>query len=38
MELVELAEDWDIVLLDWFVLAGRYSFSIAEYAPIPAQW
>jgi hypothetical protein len=38
MELVELAEDWDIVLLDWFVLAGRYSFSVAEYAPIPAQW
>jgi hypothetical protein len=38
MELVELAEDWDVVLLDWFVLAGRYSFSVAEYAPIPAQW
>jgi DNA repair protein RadC len=38
MELVDLAESWDITLLDWFVVTGRYSFSVAQFAPIPAQW
>jgi hypothetical protein len=38
IELVELTDSWDITLLDWFVVSGRYSFSVAEFAPIPAQW
>jgi hypothetical protein len=38
MELVELAADYAITLLDWFIVAGRHSFSVAEFAPIPAQW
>jgi hypothetical protein len=38
MELVELTDSWDITLLDWFVVSGRYSFSVAEFAPTPAQW
>jgi hypothetical protein len=38
MELVELAGSYDIALLDWFVVWGRYAYSVSEHAPIPAQW
>jgi hypothetical protein len=38
MELVELADSFDIALLDWFVISGRYAYSVSEHAPIPAQW
>jgi hypothetical protein len=38
MELVALAETGGITLLDWFVVWGRYAFSPAEFAPVPAQW
>jgi hypothetical protein len=38
MELVELAASFDIALVDWFVVSGRYAYSVSEHAPIPAQW
>ena len=38
LDLVELAESLGINLLDWFVVSGRYGFSVAEHAAVPAQW
>ena len=38
MELVDLAATVGITLLDWFVVFGTRSFSVAEFAPLPAQW
>ena len=38
MELVDLAATAGITLLDWFVVFGTKAFSIAEFAPLPAQW
>lgn len=38
MELVELARSEGLVLLDWFVTYGMRGFSVAEFAPLPAQW
>jgi hypothetical protein len=38
MELVELASLQDVLLLDWFVVFGTKCYSVAEFAPIPAQW
>jgi len=38
MELVDLAATADITLLDWFVVYGTITFSVAEFAPLPAQW
>jgi hypothetical protein len=38
MELVGLAATADITLLDWLVVYGTITFSVAEFAPLPAQW
>ena len=38
MELVDLAATVGITLLDWFVVYGTMTFSVAEFAPLPAQW
>jgi hypothetical protein len=38
MELVDLAATAGITLLDWFVVFGTKAFSVAEFAPLPAQW
>ena len=38
MELVDLAGTVGITLLDWFVVYGTRAFSVAEFAPLPAQW
>ena len=38
MELVDLAATVGITLLDWFVVFGTTTFSVAEFAPRPAQW
>jgi hypothetical protein len=38
MELVDLAATAGITLLDWFVVFGTTTFSVAEFAPLPAQW
>ena len=38
MELVDLAAAAGFTLLDWFVVFGTMAFSVAEYAPRPAQW
>ena len=38
MELVDLAATVGITLLDWFVVYGTKAFSVAEFAPLPAQW
>jgi hypothetical protein len=38
MELVELAASDGLVLRDWFIVWGTKAFSVAEFAPLPAQW
>jgi hypothetical protein len=38
MELVDLAATAGITLLDWFVVFGTMTFSVAQFAPLPAQW
>jgi hypothetical protein len=38
MELASLASFYDVALLDWFVVWGTTAFSVAEFAPVPAQW
>ena len=38
MELVDLAATAGVTLLDWFVVYGTRAFSVAEFAPLPAQW
>jgi NaMN:DMB phosphoribosyltransferase len=38
MELVDLAATAGFTLLDWFVVYGTMAFSVAEFAPLPAQW
>ena len=38
MELVDLAGTVGITLLDWFVVFDTKAFSVAEFAPLPAQW
>ena len=37
-ELRELATTKELCLLDVFVVWGTRAFSIAEHAPLPAQW
>jgi hypothetical protein len=38
MELHANAAEGATQLMDWFVTSGRYAFSVAEFAPIPAGW
>ena len=38
MELASLASFYGVTLLDWFVVWGTTAFSVAEFAPVPAQW
>lgn len=38
MELVDLAATAGFALLDWFVVYGTMTFSVPEFAPLPAQW
>ena len=38
MELVDLAASYDVTMLDWFVVYDTTAFSVAEHAPIGAQW
>jgi hypothetical protein len=38
MELASLASFYGVTLLDWFVVWGTNAFSVAEFAPVPAQW
>jgi len=38
LELVDLAADRGMTLLDWFVVWDMNAFSVAEFAPRPAQW
>ncbi len=38
MELHANAAEGETRLMDWFVTSGRYAFSVAEFAPIPAGW
>ena len=38
MELSSLATFYGVTLLDWFVVWGTNAFSVAEFAPVPAQW
>jgi hypothetical protein len=38
MELVALAAVTGVTLLDWFVVWEAKVFSVAEFAPLPAQW
>ena len=37
-ELADLAATAGVTLLDWFVVFGTTAFSVAEVAPLPAQW
>ncbi len=38
IELVQIAKNQNITLYDWFVTWGLKAFSVAEFAPLPAQW
>jgi hypothetical protein len=38
MELVELAATDGLILRDWYIVSGTFAFSVAEFAPRPAQW
>ena len=38
LELVQVAKNERITLYDWMVTWGTKAFSIAEFAPISAQW
>jgi hypothetical protein len=38
LELVQLANEQRITLYDWYVTCGTKAFSVAEFAPVPAQW
>lgn len=37
-ELQGIARANDVVLLDWFITVDTFAFSLAEFAPSPAQW
>lgn len=37
-ELQGIARANDVVLLDWFITVDTLAFSLAEFAPSPAQW
>jgi hypothetical protein len=38
LELRALASLKELCLLDLFVVSGSHAFSVAEHAPLPAQW
>ena len=38
MEIAALAAEHDVTVYDWLVLSDRWAFSVAEFAPVPAQW
>ena len=38
LELLDLAAEHGTTLLDWFVVWDMKAFSVAEFAPRPAQW
>lgn len=38
LELVQIAKDQRITLYDWMITWGTKAYSVAEFAPIAAQW